>query len=322
MLIDPKKARMWSRMGVRACYGMAMLEAVKKSDDVLALSADLGRSSGLKQLMEQYPERFVNCGIAEQNMVGVAAGLAREGFNVFASSFAPFISMRASEQVRMNLGYMELPVKLVALGSGVGMGFLGNSHFGLEDVSIMRAIPGMTVITPADCAEVFKVIEACLHYPKPTYIRLTGGVNNPVVYREDYVFNIGEAITLREGDEVAFLATGSMVSHALKVAEKLADEHSIDPTVINMHTIKPLDVQMLGQVYSRHSHVFTIEEHTVIGGLGSAVAEWATGEEYTVRQHIIGISDCYVDTGSYAYSLEASGLSVDRLFHRILRLLQ
>ena len=321
MQIDQKKARIWSRMGVRACYGMAMMEAVKRSANVLALSADLGRSSGMKQLMEQHPERFVNCGIAEQNMVGVAAGLASEGYNVFASSFAPFISMRASEQVRMNLGYMNLPVKLVALGSGVGMGFLGNSHFGLEDVSVMRAIPGLTVVCPADCVEVFKVIDACVDYDKPVYIRLTGGVNNPVVNQEDYDFQIGRSIELRRGRNVALLATGSMVAHALKVADRLEEEHSVRPTVINMHTIKPLDVQTLEGIYSNHGHVFTIEEHTVVGGLGSAVAEWAADKDHRVRHHLIGIEDCYVETGSYEYSLNAAGLSMNRLYERITAML-
>ena len=161
---------------IRAFYGQAMSDIAAANPNIMAVSADLGRSSGLDRFSKEYPEQFLNSGIAEQNMVGVSAGLARMGFDVFASTFAPFASMRASEQVRMNMGYMHEPVKLVALGSGLAMGFLGNSHYGLEDLAVMRAIPGLTVISPADCAEVYKTLEACVGFEHPVYIRLTGAV--------------------------------------------------------------------------------------------------------------------------------------------------
>nr|WP_169618099.1 SDR family oxidoreductase [Ruegeria sp. PR1b] len=178
--ISKRNARMWSRMGIRAFYGQALSAIASENPNVLALSADLGRSSGLDRFSKEYPAQFLNTGIAEQNMVGVAAGLARTGFDVFASTFAPFASMRAAEQVRMNMGYMHEPVKLVALGSGLAMGFLGNSHYGLEDLAVMRAIPGLTVVSPADCAEIYKVLLACVDYAHPVYIRLTGAINCPV----------------------------------------------------------------------------------------------------------------------------------------------
>jgi transketolase len=208
--------------------------------NVIALSADLGRSSGLDRFSREYPDQFMNTGISEQNMVGVSAGLSRMGFDVFASTFAPFASMRASEQVRMNMGYMHEPVKLVALGSGLAMGFLGNSHYGLEDLAVMRAIPGLTVISPADCVEVFKTLEACIGFEHPVYIRLTGAVSCPVVYTEDYEFQIGRAVWIRQPQKVTIISAGTTVGHCMKAADALAED-GIEVGLLNMHTVKPLD---------------------------------------------------------------------------------
>lgn len=315
--INPRNARTWARIGVRASYGMAMLEAVRHKPQVIAMSADLGRSSGFGPLMAQFPEQFVNVGIAEQNMVGVAAGMVREGFDVFASSFAPFVSMRASEQVRMNLGYMEIPVKLVALGSGVAMGFLGNSHYGLEDMAVMRTIPGLTLISPADCAEVFKVVQACLDYPHPVYIRLTGSVNAPVVYDAEYEFRIGRAHVLRDGSDLCLVAAGSMVAVALAVADDLQSSAGIQAAVVNMHTLKPLDEACLEEQCQRSSLIVTLEEHSIIGGLGSAVAEWRSRRNVSNRHVAIGIQDTFLKTGNYAYALHEAGLSKEKVLEKI-----
>ena len=231
---------MWSRIGIRAFYGQALSGIAAANPNVMAVSADLGRSSGLDRFSKEYPKQFLNSGIAEQNMVGVSAGLARMGFDVFASTFAPFASMRASEQVRMNMGYMHEPVKLVALGSGLAMGFLGNSHYGLEDLAVMRAIPGLTVISPADCAEVYKTLEACVGFEHPVYIRLTGAVSCPVVYTEDYDFVIGRAVWLRQPQNITVISAGTTVGHCMKAAATL-EEDGINVGLLNMHTIKPLD---------------------------------------------------------------------------------
>ena len=231
---------MWARIGIRAFYGQALSGIAAENPNVMAVSADLGRSSGLDRFSKEYPDQFLNSGIAEQNMVGVSAGLARMGFDVFASTFAPFASMRASEQVRMNMGYMHEPVKLVALGSGLAMGFLGNSHYGLEDLAVMRAIPGLTIISPADCAEVFKTLEACVGFEHPVYIRLTGAVSCPIVYMEDYDFEIGKAVWLRQARKVTIISAGTTVGHCLKAAAAL-EEDGIDVGLLNMHTVKPLD---------------------------------------------------------------------------------
>ena len=306
--VTASTARQWSRIGSRGMYGQAILDLAADRDDLVVLSADLGNSSGLDRFKNTYPDQFINVGIAEQNLIGVAAGIAKEGFTVFASSFAPFITMRASEQVRMNLGYMDLNVRAVGIGSGLVMGFLGNSHFGLEDVAVMRAIPGMTVVSPADCGEIVKTVRAAADFVGPMYIRLTGGPNNPVVYTEDYEFQIGKAIALRDGTHTALLATGSMVAASLAAATEL-EQSGVDVAVFNFHTIKPLDLECLGDICERFDNIVTVEEHSVIGGLGGAVAEATSGWHKRPRQLSLGLPDVWGKTGDYHFLLERYGLT-------------
>lgn len=299
---------MWSRIGIRAFYGQALSDIAAANPNVMAVSADLGRSSGLDRFSKEYPEQFLNSGIAEQNMVGVSAGLARMGFDVFASTFAPFASMRASEQVRMNMGYMHEPVKLVALGSGLAMGFLGNSHYGLEDLAVMRAIPGLTVISPADCAEVYKTLEACIGFEHPVYIRLTGAVSCPVVYTEDYDFEIGKAVWLREAQKVTVISAGTTVGHCLKAAAAL-EEDGINVGLLNMHTVKPLDCDAIANAVETSDTIFVVDEHTRIGGLGSAITDHIVEHHgMGVRLFCHGIDDRYVETGNYPFLLQKNGL--------------
>ncbi|MEJ2682672.1 MAG: transketolase C-terminal domain-containing protein [Gammaproteobacteria bacterium] len=306
--INKRNARTWSRMGVRAIYGQALSTFASQNKNILAMSGDLGRSSGLDRFSKEYPDQFINAGIAEQNMVGCAAGLSRMGFDVFASTFAPFASMRASEQVRMNMGYMHESVKLVALGSGLAMGFLGNSHYGLEDVAVMRTIPGLTIISPADCSEIYKTIEACIGLRSPVYIRLTGAVNCPVVYQEDYEFEIGKAIWLKPCSDINIISSGSTVGHCFKAVDTLEDM-GFHVGLLYMHTIKPLDKFAIEDLTSNSKVIFIIEEHTRIGGLGSAVLDHIN-EHHEFRGKIVthGINDRYVETGDYAFGLEKNGL--------------
>ena len=306
--LSSRNARTWSRIGPRAVYGQALTALATENENIIAMSADLGRSSGLDRFSKEYPDQFLNTGIAEQNMVGCAAGLARMGFDVFASTFAPFASMRASEQVRMNMGYMGEPVKLVALGSGLAMAYLGNSHFGLEDVAVMRTVPGLTIISPADCSEIYKTLEACVGFDQPVYIRLTGTPNAPVVYTEDYTFEIGKAVWLTPPCEVMLISSGTTVGHCLLAAEKLS-EAGLEVGVLNMHTIKPLDAVALADVARHASTVFVIEEHTTVGGLGSAILDHynASGTPFP-RIVTHGIPDRFVETGDYAFMLKAARL--------------
>ena len=317
MKITGKENKQWSRLGSRATYGQAILMLAEKLDNLMVLSADLGNSSGLDRFKATFPDKFLNIGIAEQNMIGVAAGLAKEGSIVFASSFAPFITMRAAEQVRMNMGYMDLNIKTVAIGSGVSMSYLGNSHFGLEDAAIMRSIPNMTVVSPADCAEIVKTVFAAAKFDGPIYIRLTGAVNNPVVYEEDYEFIIGKSVNLREGNDITIFANGTMVYESLEAA-KILETHGISASVINMHTIKPLDHVAVDRAIKNSKLIVTVEEHNIIGGLGSAIAEYKSQFENSPSQLTIGLPDEFLKTGEYRYLLEKYGLVSDKIANNII----
>ena len=305
--ISRAKAKVWSRLGARATYGQAILEMARQRDDFYVMSADLCQSSGLVRFREEYPDRFVNTGIAEQNLIGVAAGLAKDGTNVFASSFAPFITMRACEQVRMDMGYMQLNVKTVGLGSGLIMAQLGNSHYGLEDASVMRAIPGMTVVCPADGVEIMKTVEALCDYQHPAYLRLTGGPGIPMVYDGDIDFQIGRAIQVRDGADICIIANGTMVYYAVQAAEILASK-GIESSVLDMHTIKPLDTEAVNAQLDKKL-IVTLEEASVVGGLGSAVTEHLAPLRVKPPQLMLGIRDCFPHAGTYAYLLEQCRLT-------------
>lgn len=305
------QAKQWARLGSRASFGQAIQYlAGQTKKDLMVLSADLGKSSGLARFKNDFPDKFVNVGISEQNLIGVAAGLAKEGAVVFATSFSPFIGMRASEQVRMNLGYMNLNVKAVALGAGFSMGYLGNSHYGLEDCAVMRSIPNMTVVSPADCGEIFKTVLAAAEFDGPMYIRLTGETNNPVVYETDYDFQIGKAVTLRESSnpDVTIISAGTMVYHSLEAA-KVLETKGLSVAVVNMHTIKPLDKNTLDKALQTSKLIVTVEEASVVGGLGSAIAEYKSGLPKTPPQMILGIPDEFGPVGEHLYLLQKYGLT-------------
>ena len=316
MEITARNARQWARLGPRGFFGQALLDVAESRPEIIAMSADLGSSSGLERFRLAHPDQFVNAGIAEQNMIGVAAGLAKEGFTVFATSFSPFIGIRASEQVRMNLGYMKMNVKAVGIGSGIAMGFLGNSHFGLEDLALMRSIPEMTIVSPADCAEVLKTVQAAADFKGPMYIRLTGDGTCSPVYTEEYEFTIGRSIPLREGQDVTIIACGSMVKEVLKAADLLV-EQNIEATVINMHTIKPLDYAAIDHAIRKTSAIVTVEEHSIIGGLGSSVSEYMAPLKERVPHLMVGLPDAYIKTGSYRYMLEQEGLTASSIFGKV-----
>lgn len=308
---------MWSRLGSRAVFGLAALSVGEKNQKIMMLSGDLGDSSGLARFKSTFPDRFLNTGIAEQNMIGVAAGLAKEGFNVFATSFAPFLTLRSGEQIRMNLGYMELNVKAVAIGSGVSMAFLGNSHYGLEDIAIMRSIPNLTIVSPADCSEIVKVVHAAADFEGPMYIRLTGAVGNPVVYSEDYNFIFGKSITLKNGEDITIIASGSMVYESLQAANFL-ESNGISSEVINMHTIKPLDIEVLDKVFASSKIIVSVEEHSVIGGMGSAIAEYKSQYINSPPHLILGLPDKFGKTAEYSYLLEKYRLVGEKIAEDII----
>lgn len=319
--LNEKLARGWSRMGPRAVYGQVLYELAKTNPNIMALSADLGRSSGLDRFSKEFPDQFLNVGIAEQNLIGISSGLARIKFDVFASTFAPFASLRAGEQVRMNMGYMQEPVRLVGLASGFALGFLGNSHYGIEDVAVLRSIPGITIVSPADCFELYKCIVASFDYPGPIYIRLTGGVNMPVVYATDYEFDFLKADVLSEISDITVVAAGATLGFAKIATEELAGEGA-QIGLVNVHTIKPIDKEFISKLEGKCTKIVVFEEHTIIGGLGSAIIDALDEAQITSIQVVrCGVNDEYPKAGDYNYVLSTLGLDTAGIKRKLNELL-
>jgi transketolase len=314
--INRVNVRMWSMLSSRGTFGTTILALSKEDDNLLVLSADLGNSSGLDRFKSKFPNKFINVGIAEQNMIGIAAGLANEGMKVFCTTFAPFATMRACEQVRNHMGYMGLNIKLVGLASGFATGILGNSHYGLEDVAIMRSIPNITIISPADSTETAKATAAIFEYDGPVYLRLTGTANNPIVYKSDYDFEIGKAITLKSGEDITIISSGTMVNHSLKAARML-EEQGLSCSVINIHTIKPLDTEIINAASKSSKLIVSIEEHSKIGGLGGAIAEHLSSLQNSPQLLRLGIEDKFRHAGDYGYMLNQNDLQPEQISKNI-----
>ena len=316
MKINASTMKMWSRIGSRAAYGMAALELGRNYDNLILLTGDTSTSAGLDRFKKTFPEKYLDVGIAEQNMIGIAAGLSSEGQQVFTSTFSPFQTMRCCEQIRVNLGYMNHKVNMVGLASGLVLGILGYTHCCIEDVSIMRSIPGITVVSPADCGSTVKAVLAAVEHEQSVYIRLTGGAPNPAVYLDDFDFTFGKANILREGNDLAIIACGTMVNNALGAAD-LLKEGKLEATVIDMHTIKPIDVSIIEELSKSHNLIVTVEEHSIIGGLGSAVSEYLSTMNQKPPLLSIGIPDEYGKAGSYRSLLQKRLLLPDQIANTI-----
>ena len=297
---------MAERIATRASYGKALVELGAENPDIVVLDADLSGSTQTKKFADVYPERFFNAGIAEANMMGMAAGLAVSGKTMFASSFAMFASGRAYEIIRNSIAYTGANVKICATHAGVTVGEDGASHQCVEDLSLMRTIPGMTVINPADDVSARALIKAAAAYKGPVYIRL-GRAAVPVIYEEGKTFEIGKALRVREGKDAAILATGILVDQALQAAELLAAE-GIECRVVDVHTIKPLDREEVIAAAKDCGCIVTAEEHSVIGGLGSAVAETVC-KEAPCRMAMVGVQDTFGQSGKPAELMEQYGLT-------------
>jgi transketolase len=318
--INRANARVWSMLGSRAVFGVAMLDAVPGVEKVVVMTADLGISSGLERFRIAHPDRFINVGIAEQNMIGIAAGLAKEGYNTFATTFSNFAATRSYEQIRVHLGYMGLNVKIIGLAGGIALGLLGHSHCGIEDMALMRAVPGLTVLAPADGAEIVKTVYALLKHTGPVFVRLTGASNNPVVYSEDYKFEIGKAVRLRIGTDVAVFACGTMVYESIVAAKEL-EKLGVSASVINMHTIKPLDTEAIDEVCLYAKLIVTVEEHSIAGGLGGAIAEHTAKRGDAPRHLFLGLPDAVVHYGDYKHLLEKYGLTGKQIASNVMQAL-
>ncbi|HJD31889.1 MAG TPA: transketolase family protein [Candidatus Eisenbergiella stercorigallinarum] len=303
------------KMATREAYGKALAEFGAQYPDLVVLDADLANATKTDAFQKVYPDRHIDCGIAECNMMGIAAGLSTVGKIPFASTFAMFASGRAYEQVRNSIGYPHLNVKIGATHAGITVGEDGASHQCLEDIALMRAIPGMVVINPSDAVEARAAVQAAIEYVGPVYLRF-GRAAVPIINdREDYKFEIGKGEVLREGSDVTIVATGICVSSALEAADKLAAD-GISAEVINIHTIKPLDTELIVKSAKKTGKVVTAEEHTIIGGLGGAVCE-ALSEKAPTPVLRIGINDVFGESGTASELVAKYGLDGEGIYAKV-----
>ncbi len=294
------------KIATRESYGKTITELGREHDDIIVLDADLAEATKTAVFKKEFPERHIDCGIAEANMMGIAAGLATAGMSPFASTFAMFASGRAFEQIRNSIGYPHLNVKICASHAGITVGEDGATHQCNEDIALMRTIPGMLVVNPSDDIEAKAATRALYDYKGPAYMRL-GRFAVPVINtNDDYRFELGKGIKLREGKDLTIIATGLEVSQSL-IAADILKENGIDAAVINIHTIKPLDKEIVINAAKDTGRIVTVEEHSVIGGLGSAVSD-VICENCPVPVHKIGMQDRYGESGPAAALLEKFGL--------------
>ena len=298
------------KMATRDGYGQGLIELGKTRDDVIVLDADLAAATKTGAFKKEFPENFYNCGIAEQNMMSIAAGIASTGKVVFASSFAMFAAGRAFEQVRNSIGYPHLPVNIGATHAGISVGEDGATHQCCEDIALMRTIPGMTIINPADAVEAKAATIAAAEIDGPVYLRF-GRLAVPVINDDNYKFELGKGINLVDGTDVTIVATGLMVERALQAADMLKAE-GISARVINIHTIKPLDEEIILDAAKKTGAIVVAEEHSVIGGLGSAVCELLADKMPTPVKKV-GVEDEFGTSGPALDLLDMFGLSADNI---------
>lgn len=310
---------MADKIATREAYGKALAELGDKYKNLIVLDADLSKSTKTDLFKAKFPERFINCGIAESNMMSVAAGIASCGNIVFASSFAMFAAGRAFEQVRNSIGYPHLNVKIGASHAGITVGEDGASHQCIEDIALMRSIPGMVVINPCDAISTKALVEEAIKYDGPVYLRL-GRLAVDVIYEEGRDFKIGKSITLKEGRDITIIATGLMVQEALK-AFTVLEEKGISARIIDMHTIKPIDKEAIIKAAKETKAIITCEEHNIYGGLGSAVAE-VLGENHPIKMKRIGIKDEFGRSGDPKALMKKYGITSDDIVTNALEILK
>ncbi len=302
------------KIATRESYGNALVELAKEHDDLVVLDADLAAATKTGIFKKEFPDRHIDCGIAEANMMGIAAGLSTCGKVPFASTFAMFAAGRAYEQIRNTIGYPHLNVKIGATHAGISVGEDGATHQCNEDIALMRTIPGMTIINPCDDIEAKAAVKVAYEMEGPVYLRF-GRLAAPVINKEDYKFELGKGVLLREGKDLTIVATGLMVSAALEAAEKLSAD-GVDAEVINIHTIKPLDEEIIVESAKKTGKVVTVEEHSVIGGLGSAVCD-ALSAKLPTPVTKLGVNDIYGHSGPAVELLKEFGLDGEGIYNSI-----
>lgn len=304
------------KYATREGYGAGLVELGKKYDDLVVLDADLAEATKTNMFKKEFPDRHIDCGIAECNMMGIAAGLALSGKVPFASSFAMFAAGRAFEQVRNTIGYPHINVKIGATHAGISVGEDGATHQCNEDIALMRTIPGMVILNPSDYVEAKAAVQAAYEYDGPVYLRF-GRLAVPVINDyDDYKFEIGKGVVLKEGKDLTIIATGLCVSESLKAAELLKND-GIDAEVINIHTIKPIDEELILESVKKTGKAVTVEEHSVIGGLGSAVCDVLCAK-YPAKVLKIGMDDVYGESGPAVELVSKYGLDAQGIYNKII----
>lgn len=303
-----------TKMSTAEIYGKTLCDLGAEHPEIVGLSADLAKSTKIGVFGERYPERFFNLGIAEQNMFGVAAGLAKTGMVPYVSTFAVFTSMRALDQVHTDICYQNLDVKMIATHAGLSFGQAGTTHHCTEDIAIMRSMANMTVIVPADGIETAHAVRAAYDRKGPVYIRINRGFDQLVYDNPDYGFELGKAVTMRDGSDLTIIACGSTVWRAVEAARMLDKVDGLKIRVLNMHTIKPIDAEAIEKAIKETRRVITVEDHTTIGGLGSAVAEVAAGSGKSFSFKRLGVPDCFSIIGLHEdllahYGIDENGIA-------------
>ena len=308
---------MLSMFGQNSAVFSSALDFYHDQYKIKVLTSDMAYGAGLSRFKQKYPEDFYDVGIAEQNLIGITAGLSSEGFKCVATAQSCFLSMRSFESIRQYMGYMQIPAILVGINSGFALSYFGNSHYALEDLSLMRSIPNMTVLSPADGGEAVKAFEAALKLNSPVYIRLSGTLNNPVVYAENFEYDYCKAnMVYNQGDDVVFFATGSMVYYCVKAAEQL-NSNGVGAKVIDVHCLKPIDSDTILKELSGVELIVTAEEHFTIGGLGTAVSEVMVQNQVSGKVLNLGVHDRFCEVGDYQYLLVQNGLSTEKIVEKV-----
>ena len=319
---NKRNIRAWSIMGISPSIWSIALEEIinesEKPENMKILTADLERYSGLGRINNLHQNLVYNLGIAEQNMVGVAAGLSLEGFQVFMTTYAPFMTYRCADQLRHFMGNLKLPMVAVGSAAGFSAGMSGNALLALNDIAFMRAVPNMVVLSPADCTEAIKLMLAAARLNQPVYMRFCGTTGLPVVYQQDYMLEIGKPVQLIEGNTIAILATGTTIVHeALDAASQIEKMTGILPSVYDVHTIKPMNPDNYVEIFQKNQLIVTVEEHSIIGGLGSAIAELMVTNGHPKLQVMIGAEDRQYKLGNRAFMLEQAGLKAELIANKI-----
>lgn len=300
LTMDTKTVRFLARLGARGTLGQAVYDYMKDGNETFVVSADLLHASGFDRIIREFPEQIVDVGIAEQNLIGVSSGLSGSGIPTVATSWAMFTSARVADQVRNFMGFMQSNVKLIGMDSGFIQSRFSYSHSNPPDIAIMRAIPGITIISPCDGVEIYKAVYAALEYKGPVYIRLTGGPLLPIIYKNpEFDYKIGNAITIQDGNDIALIGCGNILKNLLDVSN-LLKEKGVSAKVIDMHTIVPLDKEILDSIRT-YRLIVTAEEHLLHGGLGSAIAEYYCDKEERPVQMMLGIDNQYPKSGRVQY---------------------